>query len=136
MRPIWAKKSHKNNSVNRRTSNERLFSPHLGAYTSQKSEKSYNDSNIFVCEESIGINAPDIGQKITQKQFGRRRTSNERELYFLHIWGRMRAKKMNGSYNDSKICILKESIGINAPNIRFNTHSKYAVRFSGEIQKI
>jgi hypothetical protein len=63
MRPIWAKKSHKNNSVNRRTSNERLFSPHLGAYTSQKSEESYNDSKICVFEESIGINAPDIGQK-------------------------------------------------------------------------
>ena len=29
---------------------------------------SYNDSNICVFEERVGINAPDIGQKITQKQ--------------------------------------------------------------------
>ena len=80
------KKSHKNNSVNRRTSNERLFSPHLGAYTSQKSEESYNDSKICVCEESIGINAPDIGQIIAQETIGRQmRDVPMRALFSPHL---------------------------------------------------
>ena len=73
MRPILAKKSHKNNSVD--------------------DEQAMRESSIF--SSFGGICEP----------------------------------KVEGSYNNSKICICEESIGINAPNIRFNTHSKYAVRF-------